>query len=203
MTIKCINATNITLPMKITTFIIIIVATLLSCNHSTYALKDYIQNKETFKGKSFVSAAGGFSIMLPSDWQTNEETDINDSITYYLEALPISSEEIGLQAFTVFHGAIINGNANTYFDSALEKSKLNSSNIKIVEKTTLKINNLDAQVAYLVYTKNNEIIQKEIDIFIPYGNQQYYWIGVVCDNNAYADKTLIKLLDCVETFKVK
>lgn len=189
--------------MKITVFLLILVFTLLSCNRNNYALKDYIQNKETFNGKSFVSADGGFSIVLPSDWQTDEEMGINDSIINHLEAYPDSSEGIGLQGLIILKVNIINGNSNNCFDSILEKVTTTASNIKIVEKATLKINNLDAQVAYLVYTKNNEIIQKEIDIFIPYGNQQYYWIGVVCDNNAFADKALIKLLDCVETFKVK
>lgn len=188
--------------MKITIYSLILFATLISCNRNNYVLEDYIDKNETFNGNNFVTVAAGFSILLPSDFIINEESEISDSLLYLLEASPDSMEQIGIQGLIIYKGTIINGTSSGYFDMLLGKSINNFSNIKLLEKTTLKLNNLDAQVANLVYTNNGEVIQKEIDVFIPYNQQEYYFISIICDNNAHADKAIIKMFDCVESFKI-
>jgi hypothetical protein len=188
--------------LRISIFVILILITLNSCNRNNYTLTEYVQMKAAFTRTNYNIPNGDFTIQLPKGCIINLESEPDENLLYVLNVYSDSDINSNLQAMIIYKVFEPNGVTSGVLDSILNISYNKVNNLKLLEKSTIQINNQTAQIIYLAYMNNNDIIQKEIDIFIPASNNEYYFIGILCENNAQADNTFVKYLDCVETFKL-
>ena len=181
------------------TFLLILLFVVFACVEEQKSLADYEACQVKIARNNFTANNGEFSISLPHDWKVNEDPIESDTVLYILET---GSSNTSLEAMVVAKMNVIYGNIDDEFDKLIKKMINRVSNLKLVEKSHLKIGDKMAQTALLTYEDDGKITQEEIDIFIPINDTQYYTIGLVCDKNDETEHNFGMMFGCAKTFKL-
>jgi hypothetical protein len=185
--------------MKKTLGILLMLFVLIACGEKQKSLADYEAYKVKVARKNFNANNGEYSILLPEDWDVNEDPIVSDTLLYVMET---GSSNTSLVAMGIMKMNVIYGNIDDEFDNVIKEMTTRASNVKLVEKSHLKIGNKMAQAALLTYEFDGKIIQEEIDIFIPINDAQYYSIGLICDKNKKTEHHFGMMIDCAKTFEL-
>ena len=84
----------------------------------------------------------------------------------------------------------------------LSKINYEAEDVEIIEKSTLEIGDKEAETVLMAYKLNGEVVQEEIDIFIPINDTQYYSINLVCDKNEKSEHNFGMMIGCAKSFKL-
>lgn len=185
--------------MKKTLGILLMLFVLIACGEEQKSLADYEAYQVKIARKNFIANNGEYSILLPHDWKVNEDPIVSDTVLYVMET---GSSDTTLVAMGIMKMNVIYGNIDEEFDKFIKEMTNRASNVKLVEKSNLKIGNKLAQTALLTYEHEGKIIQEEIDIFVPINDTQYYNIGLVCDKNEKTQHHFGMMIGCAKTFKL-
>lgn len=175
---------------------------LFSCGKSQKSIDDYKLIKVKFAKKKFLAKNGEFSILLPKDWSRSEDTVNSDTLLYTLESGPNSLKADELSAIVIYKMNLTKGNISNEFDLNIDEYLKKISNSKLIGKSKIKIGEIEARTAQIAFTKDDKIIQEEIDIFIPINKNQYYYIGLVSNKNEKIDDNFGMMLECAQSFKL-
>lgn len=173
---------------------------LISCSEGQSTLSDYESYQVKIAKKKFTSNNGEFSISLPHDWYVNEDPIVSDTVLYIMESSSTSHEILGIGIAKM---NLIFNNIDNEFDEVIKKVTTQASNVKLVEKSQLKIKERTARTALLSYEQDGSIIQEEIYVFIPINDSQYYHIGLVCDKNEKSEHNFGMMIGCVKSFNLE
>ncbi len=185
--------------MKKTLEILLMLFVLIACGEKQKSLANYEAYQVKIARKNFTANNGEYSILLPHDWKVNEDPIVSDTVLYVMETV---SSDTTLVAMGIMKMNVIYGNIDNEFDKLIKEMTTRASNVKLVEKSQLKIGDKVAQTALLTYDHDGKIIQEEIDIFIPINDTQYYNIGLVCDKNEKTEHHFGMMIGCARTFKL-
>ena len=185
--------------MKKTLGILIMLFVLIACGENRKSIADYESNKVKFAKSQFNSNNGEFSILLPNNWFHNEDPIDSDTVLYVLES---GSKDSNFVAIGVMKMNIISGNIETEFEHLIKQMTDRANNVKVVEKSEMKIGNKTAKTALLTYEHNGKITQEELDFFIPINDTQYYYLGGVSEKNENIENNFGMIIHCVKSFKL-
>ena len=190
--------------MKQTLALLLTLFTLVACDQKQPSINDYTKVKVKFGKSKFTSSNGEFSIMLPKgDWFVNEDTVNSDTLLYIMESGQKELSKHNFMVFGIAKSKVIHGNIDTEFDTVIQEFLGRVSNLNLIEKSNLKIGTVEAKTAHLAYEYEDKVIQEEIDIFIPYGQNQYYYLSMISNKNEHLDNNFGMLLECAKTFKLE
>ncbi len=185
--------------MKKTLGILLILLVLIACGDQQMGITDYETNKVKFEKLIFNSNNGEFSMTLPKNWFYNEETIDSNKALYLLEA---GSKDSNLMAINVVKMNTISGNIDNEFDQLINQMTKRANNIKVIEKSQMKIGNKTSKIALLKYENNGKISQEEIDFFIPINDKQFYYLSLVSNYNENIENNFGMMIECAKTFKL-
>lgn len=136
---------------------------------------------------------------LPAGWHTNQDLAESDTLHYYLEA---GSDDGTLLSMTVLKMETVYGRIDKEFNKHIaEYTK--AINVTLKERTTVQVGNMTADAALCEFDDKGKVILKEIDLFIPLNNHQYYSITMICENNDKVDENLAIMMSCAKSFRLK
>lgn len=185
--------------MKNRLSILLVLFVLIGCGKSQSRIVDYESTIVKFAKKEFKSNNGDFSIVLPKNWFHNEDPIVSDTVLYVLES---GSKDKELVALNVMKMNIVSGNIEKEFNHLINQMTNRISNVELIEKSEMKVGSLTAKTAHLTYQYNGKITQEEIDFFIPINDNQYYYIGLVCDKNENTKNNFGMMIECVKSFRL-
>lgn len=183
--------------------ILIMLVVLIACGEKQKTIKDYEHYLSKYFSIEFKPNNGEFSIYLPKDWYKNEDSFNSDTLLYILESGPKSLNDNGNHSIVIFKMNLSKGNINNEFDLLIDAYTKSASNIELIEKSKIRIGDIDVKSAHLKFVHNEEITQEEIDIFIPISNKEYYYIALVSDKNEHIESNFGMMLQIVKSFKLK
>lgn len=172
---------------------------LIACREKQKSVQYYDARMVKFMKQKFTASNGEFSISLPKNWQVKEENNDTDRLLYTLET---HSPYSGIVIMSIMKMNIIHGSIDTEFDKICNEAIKKSSNIQLINNSTIEIDNVVAKTKHLKYENDGKVAQEEIDVFIPINDNQYYFIGLISDKDEKIDLNFGMMLDCVQSFKL-
>lgn len=179
--------------------ILLMLFVLIACGERQKSLADYEACQVKIARKNFTANNGEYSILLPHDWKVNEDPIVSDTVLYVMDT---GSSDTTFVAMGIMKMNVIYGNIDNEFDKLIKEMTTRTTNVKLVEKSQLKIGDIMAQTSLLTYKHEGKINQEEIDIFLPINDTQYYYIALICDKNEKTQQHFGMMIGCAKTFKL-
>lgn len=173
---------------------------LTACSKKQNSLDDYESHILKFPKSKINAKNGEFSMSLPQGWHINQDLIESDTMLYMLQAI---SNETNFVCLVIYKMNVIYGDIDTEFEEYIYRMTNQASNVKLLEKATIKISNITAKTALLRYEHNGMVAKEEIDIFIPFNKGQYYSIGLISDRNDKIGDNFGMMLECAKSFQLK
>lgn len=182
--------------MKKTLGTVILLLSIVACSEKQSGIQDYESRKVKFAKKLFTSNNGEFSMTLPKNWSANEDPVDSDTLLYYMQAGPQD------MSFTCLNVSKLSMTSKE-IDQLVQQYIDQYSNVKLVEKSKMKIDNIVAKTVMTTQEQNEQMTHEQIEIFIPISKGQYYSIGMGTEKNDNTERNFAIMLECAKSFKLK
>lgn len=183
-------------------YISILILLLTACSHQD-TLADYEAYHIKVARKKVVGNDGEFSILLPKNWEVEQDDALDGEDEAFLFALQAMKPDTAMVVMNIIKMKLLKGEMDKEFDRLLNEVKGSYQNIQIVERSAFKIGEENVQSALLKFEQDGNITHEEIDLFMPVSDSTYYFLGLVSEKNENNKHNLALMLACAKTLEVR